>query len=175
MDDLRASRKLAYVLRHAPGSIGVALDAGGWIGVDVLLTALAARGWAISRAQLERVVATNDKRRYVLRDGRIRASQGHSVPVRLGLSPLTPPPVLFHGTVAGNLAGIRDRGLLPGARHHVHLSADRETATRVGQRRGRPVVLTVDAGRMADDGHLFYRSENGVWLVAHVPPEYLQG
>ncbi|MGA8116071.1 MAG: RNA 2'-phosphotransferase [Actinocatenispora sp.] len=173
MDDIRASKKLAQVLRHAPDSVGVTLDEAGWVPVDELLAALSAHGWVISAEQLQRVVASSDKQRYALRDGRIRANQGHSVPVRLGLEPVPPPAELFHGTVAGVLADIRAQGLLPRSRHHVHLSSDRETATKVGARRGRPVILTVAAGRMADDGHRFYRSDNGVWLADHVPSRYL--
>ena len=61
-----------------------------------------------------------------------------------------------------------------GRRHHVHLSGDERTARRVGRRRGRPVVLVVEAGRMHADGRAFFRSANGVWLTDSVPPEYLQ-
>ncbi len=173
MDDLKASKKLSYVLRHAPESIGITLDEAGWVPVADLLAALAARGWAVSPDQLDRVVTSSDKQRFALADGRIRANQGHSVPVQLGLAPSTPPAELFHGTVSRSLSAIWAEGLARGNRHHVHLSPDRETATRVGARRGRPVVLTVAAGQMLADGYLFYRSANGVWLTDAVPARYL--
>ncbi len=173
MDDLKASKKLSYVLRHAPESIGITLDGAGWVPVTELLAALAARGWGVAPEQLERVVASSDKQRFALSDGRIRANQGHSVPVQLGLPPSTPPAELFHGTVSRALPAIWAEGLARGNRHHVHLSPDRETALRVGARRGRPVVLTVAAGPMAADGHLFYRTANGVWLASAVPARYL--
>jgi putative RNA 2'-phosphotransferase len=64
-------------------------------------------------------------------------------------------------------------GLRPMNRHDVHLSPDRETARRVGARRGRPVILLVDAKAMSDDGHEFRLSANGVWLTQHVPAQYL--
>ncbi|MGP3969834.1 RNA 2'-phosphotransferase [Streptomyces sp. 6N223] len=171
----RISKYLARHLRHDPARIGVTLDPQGWVGVDELLDAAARDGFRITRAELEHVVATNDKRRYAL-DGdrdRIRASQGHTVAVDLGLAPVEPPAFLFHGTVGRFLAAIRAEGLKPMARQHVHLSPDRETATRVGARRGRPVILTVDAGTMHRAGHVFHRSENGVWLTAAVPPAFL--
>ena len=169
-----SSKLLSLVLRHRPELIGIRLDAGGWVEVDELLAALAAFGKPMSRAQLERVVATSDKQRFALEGGRIRASQGHSVPVDLGLEPVEPPPLLFHGTPERNVAPILREGLRKGSRHHVHLSPDVPTALRVGARRGRPRVLEVDAAAMARDGHVFLRSANGVWLVDVVPPAYLR-
>ena len=162
------SKRLSFVLRHRPDSVGIVLDAAGWADVDQLLAAL-----HLTREQLERVVAGDDKRRYEHRGGRIRASQGHSVPVALGYAEEAPPDELFHGTVERFLAVIRAEGLRPGRRHAVHLSADVDTARAVGSRRGAPVVLRVDAAAMARQGARFSRSANGVWLVAAVPPRYL--
>jgi putative RNA 2'-phosphotransferase len=177
MDDRRTvkvSKYLSKHLRHQPERIGLTLDPAGWVEIDTLLAAAAAHGFPISRAELDHVVAVNDKRRFAVEGGRIRASQGHTVEVALGLPPATPPPYLYHGTVAGSLDAIRAEGLRPMNRHAVHLSADRETATRVGARRGRPVILAVDAGAMHRDGHVFHVSANGVWLTDAVPPRYLR-
>ena len=169
-DVVRRSKRLSYVLRHDPGSVGLTLDAAGWADVDALLAAL---GW--TRAELERVVATDDKRRFALDESgtRIRAGQGHSVAVDLGYRSEPPPPVLFHGTAERNLPAIEAEGLGPGRRPAVHRSPDEVTARRVGARHGRPVVLRVDAAGMARDGALFTRSVNGVWLVDAVPPAFL--
>ncbi|MGO8749733.1 MAG: RNA 2'-phosphotransferase [Thermoguttaceae bacterium] len=170
------SKFLSFVLRHKPQAIGITLDAEGWVAVDELLAAAVRHGRSITRQQLEEVVATNDKQRFSFSaDGRlIRANQGHSIEVDLGLVPVEPPELLYHGTVARFLDSIREKGLVRGKRHHVHLSADRDTAARVGQRRGRPVVLVIEARCMRGDGHAFYKSENGVWLTESVPPAYLQ-
>lgn len=175
MNDIRISKYLAKHLRHEPERIGITLDEHGWVPVDDLLAAAARDGFRITRDDLERVVADNDKQRYAIAGDRIRANQGHSVQIDLALEASEPPGRLYHGTVGRFLAAIRAEGLRPMARHHVHLSPDRETATRVGARRGAPVILSVDAGAMHADGHAFYRSENGVWLTAHVPPRYLAG
>jgi len=170
-----ASKLLSYILRHRPDSIGLALDAQGWTDVDALLAALRAHGKAIDRDLLERVVAGNDKQRFAFSADRlrIRASQGHSVAIDLGLSPAQPPDLLYHGTASRFLKAIKASGLRPGARRHVHLSADSETARRVGARHGFPAVLRVDARRMREDGVVFYVSDNGVWLTAAIPPRYL--
>jgi putative RNA 2'-phosphotransferase len=172
---VRPSKFLSFVLRHKPEAIGIALDEAGWTDVDALLAAAAAHGTRITREELDDIVAFSDKQRFALSpDGkRIRANQGHSVEVDLQLAPATPPERLYHGTVAEFLDSIRAQGLVKGARHHVHLSADEDTAKRVGGRRGKPIVLVVRAGEMAAAGHVFYRSDNGVWLVEHVPPEFL--
>ena len=175
-DAVRVSKRLSYVLRHRPDSIGVSLDEAGWVDVGTLLAALAAHGLPLTRGDLDRVVAGNDKRRFAYDDGgtRIRASQGHSVPVALGYAAEPPPPVLFHGTPVRDLAAILAEGLRPGRRHAVHLSPDEATARTVGERRGRAAVLRVDAAGMARDGAVFTRSANGVWLVDAVPPRYLR-
>lgn len=175
MDLVRTSKRLSYVLRHHPESIGIGLDAAGWVAVDDLLAALAAHGLRLTRAELDEVVAGNDKRRFAVdaTGTRIRASQGHSVAVDLGYEAAVPPAELFHGTVDRFLPAILAEGLRPGRRHAVHLSPDVATARTVGGRRGRPVVLRVDAAGLAGDGARFTRSANGVWLVAAVPPRHL--
>lgn len=169
------SRRLSYLLRHAPHSVGLTLDTAGWVDVDELLSALARSGATVTRAELDEVVRTSDKQRFAFDDTgtRIRANQGHSVPVDLQLQPLAPPSMLYHGTVVGALEQIRREGLTSRGRHHVHLSADVATARKVGSRRGKPVVLVVDAAAMAATGTPFYRSANGVWLVGAVPPRHL--
>jgi putative RNA 2'-phosphotransferase len=169
------SKYLSRYLRHQPEELGLELAPGGWAPVDALLSASARRGFPISREELEEVVARNDKKRFAFdRSGTmIRAQQGHSAPVDLGLEPAEPSPTLYHGTPERNLPAILNHGLRKMSRHHVHLSPDRKTAATVGRRRGRPVVMVVDARAMRRDGWEFYRSSNGVWLVEHVPPRYL--
>ncbi|AQS64668.1 putative RNA 2'-phosphotransferase [Rhizobium rhizogenes] len=169
------SKFLSYVLRHAPESIGLTLDAQGWADVADLLAKANASGTPLDEAGLFSVVAESDKKRFTLsEDGRrIRAAQGHSVKVDLGQPPVEPPPQLYHGTATRFLEPILREGLRPGERQQVHLSADRKTAIAVGQRHGKPVVLIVDAGRMFADGYSFYRADNGVWLTDAVPFSYL--
>ena len=173
--DVHRSKRLSYVLRHDPGSVGVTLDRHGWVGVTELLSGLAAHGRAMTRADLARVVETNDKRRFEwdVEGDRIRARQGHSVAVDLGLAPSRPPDVLFHGTPVRNRDAILAEGLERRGRHHVHLSADVTTALRVGRRRGEAVVLRVDAAAMVAAGLELRRTDNGVWLVDAVPARFL--
>lgn len=173
--DKQLSKFLSYVLRHRPDSIGLTLDAQGWVGVDELLSAAARAGKGVTPEDLIRIMETSDKQRFALsEDGtRIRASQGHSVTVELGYDPVTPPETLFHGTAPQFIEAIRRDGLKPMSRHNVHLSPDRETAAKVGARRGKPVILEVAAREMARAGMLFYQSANGVWLTDNVPPAYL--
>ncbi len=176
MSAIRTSKFLSLVLRHAPATVGIVLDDAGWTDVAKLLRALAAHGHPLTRDQLAELVAASDKQRFALSpDGtRIRANQGHSVEVELALPVVSPPARLFHGTVSEFLSSIRATGLVKGARHHVHMSADLETATKVGRRRGKLVLLLVRAEAMAEAGHVFYRSANGVWLTDRVPPEFLE-
>jgi len=176
VNDLTATSKaLSYVLRHRPSSIGVELDGAGWVRIADLLAAFARIGRPIPRDLLDRVVEGTDKRRFEVDGDRIRAAQGHSVPVELGLAPVTPPDRLYHGTSARFLESIRAEGLRRGRRHDVHLSPDAETAHRVGARRAGPtVMLRIDAAGMHRAGHVFYRAANGVWLTAAVPPQWIE-
>jgi len=172
---IKVSKFLSLVLRHQPEQIGIQLDAHGWVSIEELMHGFANEGRSITREELQEVVDTSDKQRFAISaDGlRIRANQGHSVEVDLGYTPTTPPEMLYHGTSERNIAAIRASGLTKGARHHVHLSGDVETARKVGARHGAAVVLGVRAGAMVQDGHLFYRSANGVWLTESVPAIYL--
>ena len=170
------SKFMSLVLRHAPDTIGITLDAHGWVDVGQLLEHAARHGEAVTREELDTVVFTSDKQRFAFSEDalRIRASQGHSIAaVDLDLAPAEPPAVLYHGTALRFLASIAEQGLRPGARNHVHLSRDPGTGVVVGQRHGRPVVLTVDAAAMHGLGHRFYVSDNGVWLTADVPPAFI--
>ncbi len=169
------SKFLAKHLRHTPDTLGLTLQPGGWVPVDDLLAASERAGFPITYDELIECVETNDKRRFSFDDtgDRIRANQGHSVEVDLQLEESEPPEVLYHGTVERFLAPILAEGLKKGRRHHVHLSGDVETARKVGARRGRPVVLRVDARKMHEAGFRFFRSANGVWLTDAVPAAFL--
>ena len=171
----RISKLMSLALRHRPQVLGLELDEGGWCEVTQLVAALKRREAGFDRSRLELVVAENDKKRFAFsEDGqRIRANQGHSITVDLGYQQLEPPEELYHGTATHFLASIRKKGLIKGQRHHVHLSADVQTAQQVGVRLGKLSLLRVRSGAMHRSGHPFFRSDNGVWLCEAVPPEYL--
>lgn len=167
----KISKFLSLVLRHKPEVLELQLDGQGWASVEELLEKMNREPYSLSFDDLKEIVETNDKQRFIFSDDyqRIRANQGHSLSVDLALEAKTPPGILYHGTAIKNLDSIKEKGLIKGQRHHVHLSADRETAKQVGGRHGKPVVLVVQAMNMYQAGMHFYQSENGVWLTDHVP------
>ena len=170
------SKFLSLILRHNPGKIGLQLDPHGWANVsDCIKKVNQARKQPISLHDLEQIVTNDNKQRYSFNSdkSRIRANQGHSIDIDLGLTPQAPPAVLYHGTASRFIDSIMAKGLLPRSRQHVHLSLDIETATIVGKRHGKPVVLTINSGQMLKDGHLFYLSDNNIWLTDHVPVKYI--
>ena len=175
IDRTQLSKFLSLILRHQPDAIGLELDSQGWASIEQLIDKANVAGTKFGRTELQHVVETSDKKRFsVSADGlRIRAAQGHSVSVELGLSPKEPPPVLFHGTATRFVAAILEQGLRPQARQQVHLSLDEETARRVGARHGKPYIFKVDALAMHVSGMKFYLAVNGVWLTDRVPPEFL--
>ena len=175
-ETIRTSKFLSLVLRHQPEKIGIQLDETGWTEVSTLLNALRSHGVVLSLENLRHVVETNNKKRFAFDDSglKIRASQGHSIDIDLDYVPKMPPEILYHGTAHTFLASILNTGLDKRKRHHVHLSKDVETALQVGGRHGKPVVLTILAGKMAAQGFAFFQSENGVWLTEHVPTEFIE-
>ena len=168
------SKFISLILRHRPEVIGITLDEHGWASVDELLAGIS-RTRPLDMAGLEEIVRTDEKQRYSFNADRtkIRANQGHSVPVDVELQPVTPPALLYHGTGEKFIPSIEARGLIPKTRLYVHLSGDYDTARKVGARHGSPRVYQIDAARMTADGYVFYRSVNGVWLTKQVPPQYL--
>lgn len=173
---VKISKYLSKHLRHTPDRIGLKLAEGGWVSVDELLAACAKHNFPISRDRLNEVVDRNDKKRFSFDSTGtlIRANQGHSVEVDLQLEPQVPPDILYHGTGQGTVEAILTLGLNKMSRHHVHLSIDIATAKAVGKRHGKPVVLAVNSAEMHRNSYEFYCSDNGVWLVDRVPPEYLK-
>lgn len=172
----RISKMMSLILRHKPSTINASLDSNGWMSIDVLIKGINKKGIYIDESILETVVAENDKKRFIIStDGeKIRANQGHSIKVDIELKPIEPPEMLYHGTVDKFMDLISTEGLKKMSRQHVHLSADRETAIKVGSRRGKPIILEIEAGEMYKNGGDFFRSENGVWLTDSVAPEYIR-
>ena len=169
------SKFIALILRHKPEAIGITLDEHGWADVDELVAGVAATR-PFDREMLEEIVRTDEKQRYAFNEDKtlIRANQGHSIQVDVELERQDPPDILWHGTGRKYVESIGRQGLIPKSRLYVHLSADPQTAVKVGSRHGTPVVYRVDARRMAADGNAFYLSANGIWLTKAVPAGYLE-
>ncbi len=170
------SKFLSLVLRHKPEEIGLLLDGNGWVNVDELIEKINDKGKTLDKHLLETIVDTNDKKRFAFNEDKtkIRASQGHSVEIDLNLQPIQPPAVLYHGTATRFVESIMKNGLQKQQRQHVHLSEKLETATAVGARHGKPTILIVDANQMQEDGFIFYKSENNVWLTDNVAVKYIK-
>ena len=171
----KLSRFMSLILRHRPESIGISLDEHGWANVDELLSGIGEQ-YQIDMDMLEEIVRVDKKQRYSFNEDKtlIRANQGHSIPVDVELDEVSPPEELWHGTGEKYVQDIETEGLLPKSRLYVHLSNDRDTAFKVGQRHGKPVLYIVRSGEMYRDGYKFYLSKNGVWLTKAVPVKYLQ-
>ena len=166
---------MSWALRHKPEAIGLVLQDNGWVGIDEFLQQAAKHGRGFTEEELREVVAQNNKQRFAIDEEQrlIRARQGHSTKVSLQFEERQPPEWLYHGTVAAAIDNIKADGLQKMKRHHVHLSPDQDTATQVGNRRGKAIILQIDSKRMSEDGYAFYLSENGVWLVEEVPSGYI--
>jgi putative RNA 2'-phosphotransferase len=170
------SKFLSLLLRHQPEKLQLDMDSEGWVLIHQLLDKLNDSGNTLSREELQEIVDTNDKKRFVIsKDSlKIRASQGHTIDIDLKLKSQDPPHFLYHGTSEDSVKSILKEGLKPQSRNHVHLSSDIETATKVGMRKGKVKILKILAKKMNFDGYKFYISENGVWLADFVPSKYIE-
>lgn len=173
MNYTKLSKQLSYILRHAPEKFGLELDQDGWVGIDELLAAVRKKTeWnSLDEEDIKRMIKVSDKERHQMKNGRIRALYGHSVPQKVIKQADIPPPVLYHGTARKFIDKIMADGLQPMARQYVHLSIDVETAESVGKRRDfNPVILTIDAEKAVKEGISFYRGNQDIWLTDFVPP-----
>lgn len=168
-------RLVSRILRHNPGAAGICLDQYGWADVNELVQGIQ-KQMDFSRAQLEELVRTDEKRRYSFNvdHTRVRANYGHSIPVEPVSAPEVPPETLWHGSAVKFSASIERDGLLPRSRQYVHLSADCDTAQTVGARHGEPVIYQVMSGQMHRDGYVFYQPMDGIWQTTCVPSNYLR-
>lgn len=171
----KISKFLSLILRHQPEIINLTLDKNGWANVDELKEKCSKNNMDFTLEELDEVVETNDKKRFIFNEDKtkIRANQGHSIDIDLALKPQQPPEFLYHGTAQNNVDSILEKGIEKRSRQHVHLSLDKETATKVGMRHGKPVILTIRTGKMYEDGVLFYLSENKVWLTDFIEAKYI--
>lgn len=180
-DYVKLSRFISKILRHDSLIIGIEIErCGAWAKVDELINGINETGrYHINRTILEEIVTKDAKKRYSFSsDGtKIRANQGHSIDVVIEMEKQKPPEFLYHGTSGNFLKSIMYQGILPSKRNFVHLSWDYETAVTVGYRHSKPnppVVLKIHAGKMWADGYEFMISENEVWQIKHVPPQYFE-
>lgn len=175
IENKKISKFLSLILRHQPESIGLKLDENGWADVEELRAKSAGKRMFFTLKELDEVVETNNKKRFAFNEDKtmIRANQGHSIDIDLALEAIQPPDFLYHGTAEANISSILEKGIEKRSRQHVHLSADKETATKVGMRHGKPVILTIRTGKMHEDGLPFYCSANGVWLTDFVDTKYI--
>ena len=171
---IRKGKFIAMVLRHSPEKIGLEFDQKGRIKIEDLLKAMNAHGVEINRELLNVIVETNNKKRFVIDGDYIYAAQGHSKPVNVEMDESTPPDTLYHGTAVQSVDSIYSKGINSGNRNHVHLSQDIETATNVGSRHGKPVILYIDTKSMHEAGQKFYLSKNNVWLTDFIDPKYIK-
>ncbi|MCH2045501.1 MAG: RNA 2'-phosphotransferase [Saprospiraceae bacterium] len=173
----RISKFLSLLLRHKPELLNLDIDAQGWVNTQELIQKCQEENprLNLTMENLTIVVDSNAKKRFAFNTdkSKIRASQGHSIPIDLGYQPKVPPTILYHGTASRFLESILSKGLEKGNRHHVHLSKDIATALQVGQRHGKPILLEISALRMYEQGYTFFISENGVWLTDHVPTDFI--
>ena len=176
MTEKDTSKFISLILRHKPEAIGITLDEHGWANVEDLLDGMNRAGTAIDIELLQKIVAEDEKRRYSFNEDMtlIRANQGHSIPVDVELEEIAPPDILYHGTGEKYVDSIDAQGLIPKSRLYVHLSGDKDTAVKVGQRHGKPVVYVIESGKMYKDGFKFFRSVNGVWLTKEVSVRYMK-
>lgn len=175
----RFGKYLTYILRHKPDHLDLELDKEGWLNIEDILNGINSKEKfnATNDLLLETVKEDEKQRFQISKDGkRIRCLQAHSKGlVEIKFDKIDPPDRLYHGTTKEALEAILKEGLKAMTREHVHLIEDLSVAKQNASRwRGDEIcLLSIDSKKMKEDGIVFYRSENNVWLVDSVPEKYL--
>lgn len=170
------SKTISYALRHAPWKFELELDQEGWVETDQLLFALNenTQRQPVSLSHIQHIIDTSEKKRFEIKEDKIRATYGHSLQNKIKMTENEPPEILYHGTAKRFITSIREKGLIPKGRQYVHLSSDRETAVMVGSRRDKkPVILKIAAQKARRNGVLFYEGNDKVWLADAIEAKYI--
>lgn len=169
----RISRFLSYLLRHRPKEYPLALDSRGFAPWSEVVATVQERFPECTEEQIRVVVTGADKKRFELKDTKVRATYGHSFPVDLGLEPVEPPPQLYYGTARDLARSILRKGLRPRDRQYVHLSASVDEAIAVGKRWDpAPALIIVDALAAYAGGVRFFLS-GPLFLAESVSAKFL--
>lgn len=177
MNEKKISQYLSFILIHKPEEIGLTLDVEGWANINELINkSQPIEERILTKEIIQQIVQNSDKKRFQLSDNKlnIRAIQGHSIPlINRTFIKQTPPDFLYHGTAQRFYDSIITQGLIAKERHYVHLTEHINTANAVGIRYGKPVILIIHAIEMYNNGFIFFKTENDVWLINNVPSEYI--
>ncbi|WIA12668.1 hypothetical protein OEZ85_006312 [Tetradesmus obliquus] len=163
--NVRISKELSYMLRHAPppGS----MDEQGFVSASVLMAHMKSKP---TLQELQEVIESNDKKRFVLDDSasspRIRAAQGHSVqlqaPVLTPVTDASSVPCAVHATSKEGWEAIQASGsLLRMSRSHIHFATQPQL---LRANSWASVMLRLKLQEALDAGHAFFLSSNGVLL-----------
>ena len=101
MDLIKLSKFISLILRHKPEIINLKLDSKGYVDTDLLINNINENSdYEIDFEILKQIVDSDDKQRYSFNEDytKIRANQGHSINVDVGLEVKQPQDILYHGT-----------------------------------------------------------------------------
>ena len=171
------SKEVSYALRHAPWEYELELDSNGWVSIEQLISSFKNNDeWKdLTKEDLVKMIELSEKKRHEIKDGKIRAFYGHSIPMKISKEVGSPPKTLYHGTSINYLDEIKSNGLKPMSRQYVHLSEDVDTAKLVGSRKkGETILLMIDTELAQSKGIKFYIGNDKVWLSDYIPPELIR-
>ena len=171
------SKEVSYALRHVPWEYELELDSDGWVSVDQLISSFRnSEEWkGLTEEDLVKMVSLSEKKRHEIKNGKIRAFYGYSIPMKISKEIGNPPKFLYHGTSVNFLPEIKSNGLKPMSRQYVHLSEDTDTARLVGKRKeGDTIILVIDTELAQSKGVTFYVGNDKVWLSDYIPPEFIR-
>ena len=171
---IRVSKQLSLMLRHRPGEFGIKVDRWGYANLQEVLKSLQERDRSLTQNDIELVVNDSKKKRFEIKEVRIRACYGHTFPIDLGLDPITPPEFLYKGVEMQVVETVLREGLKPNDRQFVHLSVDLDVAERLGGgREGNGAVIRINAKRSHLAGVRFYDCGPTI-LTLEVPSDFVE-
>ena len=177
MDYTKLSKQISYILRHHPEEFNITLDSEGWCTIDELIKILNNENkyGIITVTTLNDMLNSFDKKRFEIKNKKIRAYYGHSIETKIIKKTCEPPKYLYHGTARKNIDRIRKQGIITMSRQYVHLSDNTDLAYTVGKRYDNdPIIIKVLAQKAWQNNIKFYCGNEDTWLSENIPFEFLE-
>jgi putative RNA 2'-phosphotransferase len=174
----RVGRMMAGILRHFPERFNLTMDGRGWVDLEEFTNAIKDsrdnyRRW-LRREHIVALVETDEKGRYQIDGGMVRATYAHSVNVNLDDLPEANVDKLYFPVAEEELDVVLEAGLRPSDRNMIHLSATPDKAYSAGRVHiPDPILLEVDVKGASDAGNFIFRAGKAVYVTDAVEPNVL--
>ncbi|MCD6171866.1 MAG: RNA 2'-phosphotransferase [Thermoplasmata archaeon] len=173
----KLSSILVGILRHFPKQFNVELDKHGWGDMEEIAKAISVKiekFYWVRKRHIVAIALTDEKGRYEVKEGKIRAKYAHTIDVDLSDLPKADIDILYYPVTQEEMDIVMEQGIFPTDRSKVHLSATLEKATEAGKVRDEnPIILKINAKKAIEDGVDIRKATKDVYLADKIEAKYI--